>query len=446
MAQLFTNNATTTLASGITGVATSLTVSTGTGALFPSPTGADYFLVTLTNLAGNIEIIKCTSRTGDVLTIVRGQEGTTALAWLAGDKVELRITAAFLGSIIDNVNNQNVGGVKTFTSGITFNDSSILPSAAGLKHFNYIRNGNQEVANYGTSATVVAGTAVPTASSGYYTVDGFFMYCTGANVAVAQVASGADKRTRFTGAASVTSIGFGQRMEASETKDLAGKPVTAFIVSSNSLLTQMTWAAYYANTTDTFGTIGTPTKTLIATGTVALTGVEAMIPINFTMPAGATTGIEIIYSVGAQTSGTWNVGKVRLYEGTFIVEPSEPFTQDEVMRCFRFHPYFSGGSGDYVGTGTLYDATSHMLLDIKFITPARVKPSSFIISTASQFTYFDGALNTASISPVGTISTASVNGASITALLNGAGTAGRGGQVSYTVGGGYISFLGCEIP
>ena len=99
MAVLFTNNAATNLASSITSGATSLTVTSGTGSLFPNPTNTDYFLVTLIGISGSpIEIVKCTSRSGDTLTIVRAQEGTTASAFNGGDKVELRITAGVMQS------------------------------------------------------------------------------------------------------------------------------------------------------------------------------------------------------------------------------------------------------------------------------------------------------------------------------------------------------------
>lgn len=43
-----------------------------------------------------IEVIKVTNITGTTWTIVRAQEGTTALDFIAGDKVELRVTAGFL--------------------------------------------------------------------------------------------------------------------------------------------------------------------------------------------------------------------------------------------------------------------------------------------------------------------------------------------------------------
>ncbi|MEJ7745355.1 MAG: pyocin knob domain-containing S74 family peptidase [Luteimonas sp.] len=97
MGQLFTNNATSTLAAGITAAATSLTLATGEGAKFPPLSGADDFLLTLFQRSGttesNWEVVKVTARAGDVLTLVRAQEGTTARAYALGDPVELRMTA-----------------------------------------------------------------------------------------------------------------------------------------------------------------------------------------------------------------------------------------------------------------------------------------------------------------------------------------------------------------
>ena len=72
----FTNNASTTLASGVSIGATSLTVASGTGMLFPTLAGSQYFYCTLANLSATaLEIVKVTARSGDVFTIVRGQDG-----------------------------------------------------------------------------------------------------------------------------------------------------------------------------------------------------------------------------------------------------------------------------------------------------------------------------------------------------------------------------------
>lgn len=86
---LFANNATTTIAANMNTSVTTVTVATGAGALFPSPTGGNYFMCTLVDAATGLvnEIVKCTARSGDVITIVRAQESTTAKSWLIGDKI-----------------------------------------------------------------------------------------------------------------------------------------------------------------------------------------------------------------------------------------------------------------------------------------------------------------------------------------------------------------------
>ena len=106
MAIKFTNNATSTLASGIASGDLSLTVASGQGALFPTLGGGDYFYCTLSNVVNTIEIVKVTARSTDTFTIVRAQDNTTASAFVTGDKVELRLVAAVLSNtaILDQTN------------------------------------------------------------------------------------------------------------------------------------------------------------------------------------------------------------------------------------------------------------------------------------------------------------------------------------------------------
>lgn len=115
MPALFANNAATTLASTITSSQTSITVVTGAGALFPSPTGSEFFYATMVDSSNNIEIIKVTARTGDTFTCTRGEEGTTARVYNAGDKIELRVTAAGLNNKLDK-DGGSVSGPVAFTS------------------------------------------------------------------------------------------------------------------------------------------------------------------------------------------------------------------------------------------------------------------------------------------------------------------------------------------
>lgn len=96
MGVLLKNNATSRLASSLTAGATTLSVVSGEGAKFPSPTAGQWFPLTVIKASGVLEIMRCTARSGDVLTVVRAQEGTGAQAFTAGDRVELRITAGAL--------------------------------------------------------------------------------------------------------------------------------------------------------------------------------------------------------------------------------------------------------------------------------------------------------------------------------------------------------------
>ena len=101
---VFSNNANTTLQSGINNTATSLTVALGTGAEFPSPGAGQYFVLTLNDVASGLvyEVMHCTSRTGDTLTVVRGQESTSAVAWLAGDYVRSGPTAGQMSAMVQS--------------------------------------------------------------------------------------------------------------------------------------------------------------------------------------------------------------------------------------------------------------------------------------------------------------------------------------------------------
>lgn len=100
---LFANNAKSTLAAGINTSATTVTLSTGTGALFPSPGADELFTLSLTDSAtGTLtEIMFCTGRTGDVCTVVRAQEGTTALNWETGDFANNFFTAGTAAALQD---------------------------------------------------------------------------------------------------------------------------------------------------------------------------------------------------------------------------------------------------------------------------------------------------------------------------------------------------------
>lgn len=91
---LYTNNAAGTMAADIGVSDTAVLLGAGQGVAFPTLAGGDYFYVTLIhNVTFQIEIVKCTARVGDTLTVVRGQDSTTAIAFTAGSIAEVRLVA-----------------------------------------------------------------------------------------------------------------------------------------------------------------------------------------------------------------------------------------------------------------------------------------------------------------------------------------------------------------
>lgn len=214
------------------------------------------------------------------------------------------------------------------------------PSTFAFK--NRFINGQMFVAQRGTSGT--SGAAVPTTAPVYPCVDRWYAYATGATVTVAQVAgSGANQyNLRATGAASVTAIGIGQRIEQNNCYDMAGSTATLSVNISNSLLTTVTWTASYATSADTWSA-----KTQIATGTFTVTSTLTNYSAQISIPAAATTGIEILFTVGAQTSGTWVIGNVQLEKGLVATSFDYRAYGSELNLCYRYYykifPQENGG-------------------------------------------------------------------------------------------------------
>lgn len=101
---LFTNTGSSYLAQALAANATTATLAIGTGSQFPSPGVGQYFSMTFVSAANSAlnEIVYVTNVTGDVLTIIRGQEGTNAQSWNAGDYAYNLVTAGVLEAFQTN--------------------------------------------------------------------------------------------------------------------------------------------------------------------------------------------------------------------------------------------------------------------------------------------------------------------------------------------------------
>jgi phage protein U len=144
MSVKFSNNAKTTLSSGITSSATSIAVADAS--VFPSISGSEYFYVTFEDLNGNVEIVKVTAVSSNTLTVVRAQESTTARAYASGDKAENRLTAGSLNDVATqadtDTNTTYSAGSGLSLSGTTFSNSAP----------------DQTVSLTGAGATTISGT------------------------------------------------------------------------------------------------------------------------------------------------------------------------------------------------------------------------------------------------------------------------------------------------
>jgi hypothetical protein len=235
----FTNNAATTLASSITSSATSLTVASSTGSLFPTLSGSQYFYCTLSNVSGTVEIVKVTARSTDTFTIVRGQDNTSAVAWNSGDKVELRLVAASLNNFpkLDEANTFTGANAYGTPASITLTNATNLPNS-GLVN---------------SSITVTAGTGL---SGGGSVALGGSTTLTNAGVTSAVAGTGIGV-SASTGAVTISNTGvssFAGQTGAVDPTVLGaiGSVMQVFVNSTSASLPNTTIAGsnlYYPNTT-----------------------------------------------------------------------------------------------------------------------------------------------------------------------------------------------------
>lgn len=142
------NNARSTLLAGITAGQTNLSLQSGHGTRFSAPTGVQFAKLTLYDASGNIEICHGITRSGDSWsTILRGQEGTTARPWNAGDGISENATAGFLGGLSQLDREETFTAKKSFSSVAKFNAETEFVNGIGPGYIN----------NVGLSASVASG-------------------------------------------------------------------------------------------------------------------------------------------------------------------------------------------------------------------------------------------------------------------------------------------------
>lgn len=110
MNPIFKDLASSNLGADLTSGSTTIALAAGGGALFPVPSSAEqsFFAMTLNDVSTGqrYEVVYVTAVVGDNLTVLRGQEGTTAQSWSVGDFVYHGPTAVIQSAMLalSNVN------------------------------------------------------------------------------------------------------------------------------------------------------------------------------------------------------------------------------------------------------------------------------------------------------------------------------------------------------
>lgn len=153
MELLFANHAESTLASGISAIATSLTIVAADAAKFPVPIANQYFKCHLVRKStGEKEIVHVSANAAGVFTVTRAQEGTTGITFITGDIVALRPTKGVLDLCYSSAK-------QNFASVTAANDMTLLPGftpVTGNTQINRLANTNfagGQVARIVTSGT-----------------------------------------------------------------------------------------------------------------------------------------------------------------------------------------------------------------------------------------------------------------------------------------------------
>ncbi|MGZ8172876.1 MULTISPECIES: hypothetical protein [Methylobacter] len=279
-----------------------------------------------------------------------------------------------------------------------------------------------------------------------YNIDQFYSWSAGATPTVQQVSIASLNRLRFTGITSNTGIWFGQRIEAANCMDLASQNATLQVKLSSTSLTSITWTAYYAATADTFGTVASPTKTQIATGSFTINTVEALYSATMAIPAAATTGIEIVFSGGALlASQTITVGDMQFEIGSVATAFEIRDRVSELCLCQRYLPVFRNVSITEVFANGYSTSTTAARFLINFHVPTRIAPTSVTNGSAIFFST-SGAMGVAACTSVG-IGTGTSNraGEIVITVASGLTTGYGGGLQSPATANNFFMFLGAQL-
>ena len=225
----------------------------------------------------------------------------------------------------------------------TFTGTPVVPNLnggqlAGLR--NRIINGGMGISrrNAGSAYSIPSGTLS-------YTVDRWFVYSVGSTLTAQRVmvsSNGFQDALRLSGSAGNTVAIVGQRIEAINCLDMAGKTVTLSYFAASSGSRQINYSVVYSSATDNWST----SRTTVSSGSQTTTTSYVLYSHTFAVPSAATTGLMLEFSVASGlASGTVDIFGVQLEVGS----QATPFEHRprglELALCQR---YYYTPKGTYV--------------------------------------------------------------------------------------------------
>lgn len=292
--------------------------------------------------------------------------------------------------VIDS--NSNVSGINTETSATAStkiaNMTAVINSMQGGL-INRFRNPLMDIWQRGISGTITAGSPA-------YSVDGWIISSTGANITWAQSSNGNPSRygLSITGAGGVTNTNVKQRIESFLTASMAGQ-ITFQIIINNATGSSFTptLSVNSANATDNFA------ATTSVISAISLqpcpSGTSTVVSYTFAS-AGTDKGLEFIVDFGSTLNSggktiTLGSSDARVTLGITSGLNSNPPKLEyspialQIPINRRYLPArISASTTDPIGPGMCITTTTAKIV-IPFDVPARISPTAISISAAGDF-------------------------------------------------------------
>lgn len=122
------NNAIGHLAASLASTDTTVVLDPAEAGNFPSLSAGEWHPMTIIADTGAFEIVKVTARSSNILTVQRGAEATTAMNFLAGARAEVRMTAAVVQTLQDDLTTAKASIAIDIASGDTATAAQVTTS------------------------------------------------------------------------------------------------------------------------------------------------------------------------------------------------------------------------------------------------------------------------------------------------------------------------------